>query len=734
MRTVISVVREDSQDPAAFWRVDVNGTLLHHLRRLDNGFPFPSVDGALDGLAEVTALWQGTKPEKGLRGAFTSIHGGTPARGHLWGFGRYLLETLLGGNFWRQLKGRCPPNESLELVLEWDAGEWELSRLHWELMRDDAGFLAEQHAPEVSLVRRVPVSKPFQTRAPIDLRVLFVLGTDLADPQIRAGAEYLGLLRQLNAQQRSLHHRVLIAANGEDIAEAVKRYQPTVLHLTCHGEWGSIHLKPGREAAPSEEKDGFRRWSAQELHQLLLGTGAPLPTVVVVNACDSASGRPPFRQEEADALTSASFAVELAKLGIPMVVGMAGKVADHACRLFTRRLYEALLDGPSDTPVDLGLATNTGRRAGLQLLKGNDATSDWAFSQLLVRGDTDTRLELTNARQATARARLANTFRVRHPFCDRLDAFRDFERWLDSGHCEASPFAIEGPAKEPAPLKYGATRLMNEFAVHAIHSDYVPVLLNFPDGSTEAPTPDMFLKELRVRMNTVRAQWGLPATQSEIHRLLLRANNPAWPLHPELEAELAVGARTDPSVLRLALSIDLAALARDTQCKGALLLLDGIHAWSPLLSSLLRMLEDRLVFEGQTTPVVVSCRRWPDNAPVDALIKGFLERKVVTRHRIDRFPEALEPLVYNQYLLLREPPLVPNPSERKAPGLVERTFKKHVAGMPSQLHENQGLDDALEILSDEQFLLLADDQATMRARIQGTPATSTSSRSGGQGS
>lgn len=721
MRTVISVVREASQDPAAFWRVDVDGARLHLLRRLDNGFPFPAAEAALEGIPEVQALWQNTPPAKGLRGAFAGILGGTPSRDQMWGFGRYLLETLLGGTFWKQLQGRCPAGECLELVLEWDAGEWELSRLHWELMRDASGFLAEQHAPEVSMVRRVPVTGPTPVRMPIDLRVLFVVGTDLSDAKIRAGAEYLGLLRHLGTRRRSLDHRVLIAANGEDLHEAVKSYQPTVLHFICHGEWGCIHLKPGRTASPAEERDGFKRWSAQDLHAYLQSTGAPLPSVVVVNACDSASGRTPTPQEAAMGSTpQASFAVELTRLGIPMVVGMAGQVADHACRLFTRRLYESLLESPAHTLVDVGRATATGRRAGLQLLEGRHATSDWAYSQLLVRGDMDSRLELADVRQASVRERIAKDLRLKQPFCDRLEAFRDFERWLDSGRCEETHFAIVGPDMEPVPVKYGATHLMRELAVHALQAGYVPVLFGIPEVSGNPNTEDL-IRELLKRLRDVRSDWGLPTAQdSQLRALLRQKETPRPPLHPELADALDLGGLMDPTVLRLALALDLTALARETQCKGALLLLDGIHHWSPALATVVGMLERRLRAEGMTTPVVVSCRRYPGRVQEDMAIKALLERTLVERHDIGRFPEALEPLIYNQYILLRDPPQVPNPEVANVGMFIESYCKGAVKGLPSQLHGNVQLDAVLKALSDSKMLLRADDEATMRALFQGT--------------
>ncbi|MHA7631167.1 CHAT domain-containing protein [Corallococcus sp. M7] len=704
----------------AYWRVEVDGTLLHSLRRLDKGFPFPTAEAALDGLPEVQALWQGTTPEKGLRGAFASIQAGTPTQGQLSGFGRYLLETLLGGSFWKQLQGRCPPGDFLELVLEWDVGEWELGRLHWELMRDAMGFLAEQHAPEVAMVRRVPATGPTPPRTPIDLRVLFVVGTDLADTKIRAGAEYLGLLRHLRTRQRGLDHRVLIAANGEDLHEAVKHYKPTVLHFICHGEWGCIHLKPGRTASPTEEREGLKRWSAQDLYAYLLSTGVPLPSVVVVNACDSASGRMPTPQETAaGSVPQESFAVELARLGISMVVGMAGQVADHASRLFTRRLYESLLESPANVPVDLGRATATGRRAGLQLLDGRHSTSDWAYSQLVVRGDTDPRLELVDVQQSSVRQQIANNLRLKQPFCDRLDAFRDFGRWLDSGRCAETHFAIVGPPMEPVPVKYGATHLMRELAVHALYAGYVPVLVGLPEVSGNPSTEDL-VRELYRRLRDIRIDWSLPTAQDSQLRALLRQKElPKAALHPDVAEAFDLGGLTDPMVLRLALAMDLAALAKEANCKGALLMLDGIHHWAPALKTVVGMLERRLRADAMTTPVVLSCRRYPGRVQDDMDIKSLLERTSVESHDIGRFPEDLEPLIYNQYILLRHPPQVPNPLDTKASRLFERLVKDAVKGLPSQLHDNERLDAVLKALSDLEMLIQADDEATMSALFQG---------------
>nr|WP_306414701.1 CHAT domain-containing protein [Corallococcus carmarthensis] len=707
------------------------------MRRLEYGFPFPAGDRQTsDAFRKLSELWQGSTPEKWLRTALANILGGTPPQASLWGFGCYLLETLLGTTLWEQFQKDCPAGQPLELVLEWTPDDWELNRLHWELMRFENAFLAEQRSPEVSLVRRVHVpSRIVPSPLSIEPRVLFVVGTDLEDSRIRAGAEYLGLLRQLNMQRRALHHRILIGANGEELQEALKRYKPTILHFTCHGDWSGIQLKPNRETATAqEERDGFKRWNAQELYYLLEGAQVPLPAVVVVNACDSALGRPPSAEERSEGKAPpAPFAAELTRLGIPMVVAMAGRIADHAGRLFTRRLYEALLDSPADTPVDLGLAINTGRRAGLQLSGGNHSTSDWAFSQLLVRGDAEPRLSLKDARNATVRAKVAKGFQVNVPFCDRLEAFRDFERWLDSDSYGRPPFVIQGPDLEPQPVKYGATRLLEEFAVHALHSDYLPVLVSFPE--TDAPTPMMFLQEMRTKLQTARRAWELPNAELEVHRLLLRQKNPEQSLHPELDAELNIDRTLGASVLRLVLSMDLTKLARDANCKGVLLLLDGIHTWNPLLGPLLRMVEEGLSFNDLSTSVVVSCRRCPlSNASADRLIKDFVERRNIERHRIGKFPDALEALIYNQYLLQSHPPRVLDPDDRKAPELVELTFRKYVGGMPAQLHDNPMLTGMLEVFSQSKVLLSADDQGFMQACLQKSPAPKTPSESGGKSS
>jgi hypothetical protein len=717
MRVLLSATRGGVAESS--WQVEVEGRPARSLRQLPNGFPVPVDSQELAALpAEVRSLWD-PSPD-GLARTYANILTGTPAAGDLQRFGRYLFETLLGQAAWQRLQGRCPPGEPLELALQWEPGAWELSRLFWEMMHDGTGFLAESRAPEVSVVRQVPGSEGTQEVPKLGLRVLFVVGTSLADTQIRPGAEYLGLLRRLESRQRALTHRMVLSASGEALAEAVRTFQPTVLHLTCHGEWGSVRLMRGPEDPPAVQKAGYRRWSAQELVALLRGTGAALPTVVVLNACDSASGRPVSpAQAAAGKAPEPSFAAELVRLGTPLVVGMAGRVADHACRLFTRQLYESLLECPPGESVDVGQATAAGRRAGLRLLGSRLDTSDWLFPQLWARSEASTRLELTDVAEASARERVARSYRASLPFCDRFDTFSAFAHWLDSGDCERTLLALVGPSVEREPVKYGATRVLQELAAQAIHSGHVPVLLSLPEGSPEAWHPLALVKELRNELNAVRRAWGLqPTNLSELTRLLVRKTRPEEPLHPEVEAELAGGELTDPNVIRMALCLDLAVLAAQLPGRRVLLMLDALHMWTPGLPTVVRMLEEGLGYGGMAFPVVVSCRRWPENAKVDQALKTLLERQAVRTHPLGRFQPEQEPLAYHQYVVLRQPAHVPDPQDPKAPVLLEQIVGRLVEGVPSRLHDNDQLEAMLEVLANTRVLLPADDEAALRALLQ----------------
>src|SRR5262249_55563289 len=149
---------------------------------------------------------------------------------------------------------------------------------------------------------------------------------------------------------------LLTHATLDSLAQAVKEFTPTVVHIVCHGDIADVgkqELSPALEFRAKEGSDASIFVDAEKLlANLTIAPGVPHPPAVVLNACSTATsdelrvGRP--------------FAAELVQSGIPVVVGMSGPVSDQACRLFTAGFYSALLESGS-----VAEAAARGRRAAL---------------------------------------------------------------------------------------------------------------------------------------------------------------------------------------------------------------------------------------------------------------------------------------------------------------------------------------------------------------------------------
>jgi len=338
--------------------------------------------------------------------------------------GRYLFETLLGADVWKSMVVDAA-GEEIELVLSLSSADWPLNRLPWETMHPGSGdaaldgqykdrFLAA--CSRVTLYRRVEGARGKIETIQSPPRVLFVIGSELNNDVIRPGAEYLGLLRSLSKDGQAIHSRILFKANLETLSEAALAYQPHVVHFICHGQ-----AVPGQKpylmmfkSDPSKPETG--QVTAKKLAEVFKEMEkAP---ILVVNACSTAA---------ADELAvGRPFATELVELGFPVVLGMAGKITDQACRMFTQGFYRALLkDGR------LASAASLGRRAAV-VKGGLDAGSqiDWALPVLYVSEDMrSAKVDLESAQNLLFHQRAAREYTPdrTEPFCDRLDMLQLYE-------------------------------------------------------------------------------------------------------------------------------------------------------------------------------------------------------------------------------------------------------------------------------------------------------------------
>lgn len=447
--------------------------------------PVPATDPAL------AALCAGAEPETMMRLHRQVVAQSIDAEG-MKTWGRYLFCTLLGEATWRAIDAAS--KGCIELMLEWPPEETALNRLPWEMMHSGDDFLAAR--PRYALSRRVAVSPDVAAANKAKLqsfgappRVLFVIGAGMGDAAfdaLKPGAEYLGILRGLRQGALGLNHLPLVGASALRLQATVESYQPDVVHFICHGEPnGTLEL------VDDDRPEARHSLDAAALHALLHPPGVPScadpavpyggPQIAVLSACHSAADGG-YALEDVGQV-SFPLAVDLVRKGIPLVIGMAGEVADAACRLFSRSFYESLL---SDGRV--GCAAARGRRAGL--LYGHDGRSslDWALPCVFVSSALAEPRVTIQARSLEAPwHRLAQELACdKFPaYYARLDVARQFELLMADGAMQLkldsrkSDLQVLGLSTRASPEhQLGRSRTLRDLAAKAARNGHVPLVID----------------------------------------------------------------------------------------------------------------------------------------------------------------------------------------------------------------------------------------------------------------
>lgn len=400
-------------------------------------------------------------------------------------FGRYLFATLLGDALWAELR-RAGEGRPAELMLAWRKEAGPLNRLPWEMMHGPEGFLAELE--DVAVTRRV--AEATQALGGITSpRVLFVVGSDWTkDNSVRPGAEYLGLLRYLKpAEKLRLKTHLLLQASPKRIRAAVGWFRPTVVHFICHGTVNAEGESVLRLV--KDDGSGAESVTADGLLKLLRPAAGPLPQIVVLNACYTAGDNPTLYMKSGQ--VASPMAVQLiegdGRGGVPVVVGMAGQVADQACRLFTRCFYQAILKGG-----EIAQAASAGRRVGIidEGLTNPRESVDWAMPTIFMSlGVDEPRLAVTpHEAELDWHARAGDFAPASYPaFCDRLGFFEWFDCLMAEseaglptpqphrGDLQVIAVSRDGRQKKG---QLGRTWLLREFAAQAVLDGHLPCLVN----------------------------------------------------------------------------------------------------------------------------------------------------------------------------------------------------------------------------------------------------------------
>ncbi|HKG22041.1 MAG TPA: CHAT domain-containing protein, partial [Blastocatellia bacterium] len=535
-------------------------------------------------------------------------------------FGSYLFDTLVGRAAWEVMVNAAGEagEKMMELALSWPKNENDLHRLNWEMMYHPTQgrfFAAGLLDPPLDLaITRVVTGtggvlwKARQAGSPP--RVLFVIGTAETEASIRPGAEYVGLLRQLNYDGRSIHSRVLQQASPALIEHEIKRFHPDVVHFICHGDINPGNGRGYLVLATENQERGTGAGDPYYADQLInfLRVEGSCPPMVVLSACFSAGDN---TGRMLGAHQAAPLAAELVAGGVPIVIGMAGRVSDRGCRLFTTSFGQTLLQG---SPV-VRAATEARWAAFYQV--DAQKTVDWAFPTIFMAEAVDPAYVPVNVSENDLSLEIKKRIKAydlnRDPvFCGRNEFFDAFYELFERGDDRKSVMAIY--TNKPAP-RLGRTRLLQELAAQALRDAHVPCMICSDQADWEPGikhSGQLAVELLRAIANARKAfKLDLPF-DSILLRLLsqkkpidirrLQESYPPAIAFSELvkhfdkfDKELALA--TDS--LKEAISIDLARLAEDARQKHectkkmngrVLVFLDDVHQYDEAATDLFNSL------------------------------------------------------------------------------------------------------------------------------------------------
>lgn len=396
-------------------------------------------------------------------------------------YGRHLFDALLAPG-WPALDTAPAAGRPLVVQLRWQPGS--LHRFAWELMHDGTGYLALRAAAPVVFVRLVgPDGAPGPVPITRPPHVLFAVGSALDDAAVRAGAEIMGVLREVergaDRQASAVVARVLTSASLAKLRGAYAELGPDVVHLIGHGRWdddaklGKLTLAPDGATPRHGEPVTGEEHTAAELAAALSGPPSPCgrstPTLVVVSACDSGV---------ASTAAGLPLGAELAAAGVPIVIAMAGAISDTTCRIFTRSVVASAARGK-----DLTQALATGRYAAFAYANGTPDKVDWALPAIFLRAPLPEGFVLADI-SATAAVRdvIARHRDVAFPlFAGRPELLDDLDALLRDGN----PGVLVLVSKYDK--RVGGTRALQELAAEAVRKGHLPVRVGPFACATDAP-------------------------------------------------------------------------------------------------------------------------------------------------------------------------------------------------------------------------------------------------------
>lgn len=445
---------------------------------------------------------------------------------------------------------------------------------------------------------------------------------------------------------------------------------------------------------------------------------------------------------------------------------MAGRVADRACRFFTRRFGETLLEGES-----LIAAAAQGRWGAFAEGYAPEDSADWGFPALFLAERVEQ--EFIPVPLQSDDPALEIEKRVKHygvlrqpVFCGREEFFDAYYR-LMAPNAEKAVVAFSTDHELP---QLGRTRLLQELTIQALRDGHIPCLIASDEKDWDPGIKNKFQFgiELLRAIAWARQGFGLRAPlRSHLLSLLHREvpmpgqqapeaiadNYPALSPDEYVEFDTLIGRykrnlkrKQEDDGVRGALAADLAQLQEDARAGGSsgrvLVLLDDAHKFGKVISELFAGVPKGLLGDfglGTGTapvPVILAYSRgtvadssFPNQ---ERLRPSWLESMTLGPfHRDDGEDE----LAWQQFLLHPTPqPGRPAPPQKNDPtpaGMSayawainddfdgkgakwQRVFRGVLDGQPVRLYDKSIFAVAGGAWEDD-YLVLADDEALLKA-------------------
>lgn len=503
-------------------------------------------------------------------------------------YGRWLFECLLAP-FWDAVAD----DGDIELALRWPVGQTDLHRLVWESVRTDLRPLAGLTDRTVAITRLV--ASPATKAGPVDgiPRALFATGMKLADPTIRPGALYMGLLQMMDADgvcRARTEHGVTI----DRLRQACTAHQPDVVHIVAHGRIGA----GGRGELLLD--NGTAPCDAEQLVQAV--SVGRTPMAVMLSACNTASPGESAGAGSDDPTDVGPLAAQLVAAGVPIVSAMSGEITEPACRQYTRRLIHAVHCGASFVA-----ASAHGRRAAL--LNRDPTALDWALPALYLAEQLDPCARMVDDDVVR---RLGNVAKALGLPSDTLHVGRGAILKAADDVVDGDGGVLAVLSKEPI-SGLGGTRLLREIGWRILRDGHLPLQIGAFGLGAAPMTGRALVRAVLEAIRMLVEKLGLDPFPLQIFELDgiaapdLTDGSKAMRLNRLGRGIKELGERTDPVSVqdaRMLLNDDLGRLCHEAAEQWgtpfgprtrAVLLCDDTHTWAaPQADTALKTLIDML--------------------------------------------------------------------------------------------------------------------------------------------